>query len=54
MPLTKEQLIERLKGAGIQFTVHEHAAVMTVDAQVFAKILHNALFAIGPDGWQLP
>lgn len=34
MSLTKDQVIGLLREKGIEFTVHEHAAVMTVDAQV--------------------
>mgnify|MGYP006297789571 CR=1 FL=1 len=34
MPMTKEQLIDKLRAAGVQFDVHEHAPVLTVQAQV--------------------
>lgn len=36
MPLTKDELLAKLDGAGIKYTVYEHEAVMTVEAQVSA------------------
>jgi hypothetical protein len=34
MALTKDQIIERLNAAGVSFSTHTHAAVMTAEAQV--------------------
>ena len=36
MPLTKDEIIDKLRAAGVEFDVHEHQAAMTVEAQVCA------------------
>lgn len=34
MPLTKEQVLDKLSAAGISYDIFEHAAALTVEAQV--------------------
>lgn len=39
MPLTKEQVLDKLNAAGVEYESYEHAAALTVDAQVQLALL---------------